>query len=109
MKRRLRKKRHLGEFQEFGFEVSYRVAPHVPEAEREEVLWKFITEAVEPNGLAAGGGGGEDHSFFVVTAKNRASATDAQRLALREWLTKCPEVVDPEVGPLRDAWYGWDE
>jgi len=109
LKRRLRKKKHLGEFQGMGFEVRYRIAPQVPETERDELLWKFITEAVEPNGLAAGGGGGEEHSFFVVSARNRASATNSQRLALREWLAKCSGIVESEVGPLRDAWYGWDE
>lgn len=109
MKRRLRKKKHLGEFQEMGFAVRYRVASHVPELEREELLWKFITEAVEPNGLAAGGGGREEHSFFVVSAKNRASATEDQRLAIRRWLAACPDIAESEVGPLRDAWYGLDE
>jgi uncharacterized protein YggL (DUF469 family) len=109
LKRRLRKKKRLGEFLELGFEVRYRIAPRVGAAERDEVLWRFITEAVEPNNLAAGGGGGEEHGFFVVAARNRASATDAQRLAVRGWLAECKEIVESEVGPLCDAWYGREE
>ena len=69
MNRRLRKKKRVGEFQELGFEVSYRIAPQVPEDARNELLWRFIIEAVEANGLAVGGGGGEDHNSFVVSAR----------------------------------------
>ncbi|MGC4083001.1 MAG: 50S ribosome-binding protein YggL [Vicinamibacterales bacterium] len=108
MKRRLRKKKRLGEFQELGFEVSYRVRSDVSEEDRETLIWNFLQEGIEGNDLRAGGGGGESPEFFVVSARRRGSVTDAQRRAVGDWLSKTSRITAFNVGPLRDAWYGWE-
>ena len=108
MNPRLRKKKRVGEFQELGFEVMYRLPDGWSSEQSEKFLWEFLEEAVEPNDLAAGGGGGNPWNFFVVCSKDRSSATDEQREAVERWLSAKPEVTAFEVEPLRDAWYGWD-
>lgn len=109
MNRRLRKKKRLGEFQELGFEVTYSLPQGTSQEERVTFLWSFLEEAAEANGLLAGGGGSDPAHFFVVSAKRRGSATEEQRIAVSEWLAKNPRVAAFNVGPLRDAWHGWDE
>lgn len=109
MKRRLRKKKRVGEFQELGFEVTYRLSGNPQQEGLEAFLWQFLEHAIEANGLLAGGGGGNPASLFVVSEVNRASATDEQREKVRSWLASRPEVVDFDVRPLRDAWHGWDD
>ncbi|WP_262414933.1 YggL family protein [Paraburkholderia sp. UCT2] len=39
---------------------------------------------------------------------NRATATEAHRVLVRDWLRARPEFVSVDVGPLVDAWYGHD-
>lgn len=108
MKRRLRKKKRIGEFRELGFEVSYRLCEDVTAEQAEAFLLLFLREAIERNELGAGGGGGRPvGEFFVVSARERASASDEQRERVRAWLRGRPEVTASEVGPLRDAWHGW--
>lgn len=106
MKKRLRKKKHAGEFQELGFRVVYRPASGLSPEAREELLWAFLTAAIEANGLLAGGGGGEPADFFVASATRCGSATEEQRAAVRQWLAGETRIAWFDVGPLLDAWYG---
>ncbi len=109
MKRRIRKKRRVAEFRELGFEVSYRLGGDVSEEQADAFLSLFIEEAIEQHELQVGGGGGPlVWDFFAVSAKHRSSATDEQREKVGAWLSHRPEVTASEVGPLRDAWHGWD-
>ncbi|MCC2546149.1 YggL family protein [Hymenobacter sp. BT175] len=101
MKKRLRKKLRLQEFQELGFSV--RLKLDMPDTE--EAYFSFfdrLIEAVEANSLLISGG--LDH--FFVEADSRRSATDADREALGVWLRQQPEVKAVTVGPLMDAWHG---
>jgi uncharacterized protein YggL (DUF469 family) len=109
MKRRLRKKKRIAEFRELGFEVSYRLGENVSQEQADAFLFLFLEEAIEQHELEAGGGGGRPvWDFFVVSARKRNSATDEQREKVGAWLSHRPEVTASEVGPLRDAWHGWD-
>ena len=96
--RRLRKKRHVDEFREFGFHVRFALrALSAAEADR---FWDaFLAEAIEARGLTYGGG----EQGFVAAL--RGSATEADRDAVRDWLAARPEVMSAEVGSLVDAWY----
>lgn len=99
MKKRLRKKRRLGEFQELGFEVTFEC----DEAHTEELLGAFIDGAIEANGLVAGGGGAELLDFFVTSARRRGSANETQREVVASWMPADPRVLKSAVGPLWDA------
>jgi len=98
----------VGEFQELGFEVGYRVADGTPPSECDALLDRFLAEAIAGNGLLVGGGAGKSASFFATSAIRRQSATDSHRNAVGEWLARNPRVASFHVGPLRDAWYGWE-
>ncbi len=108
MKRRLRKKKRLGEFQELGFEVTFQPLRTLPESEREERIWEFLGKAIEANELMAGGGLNDPVSLFVTSAKRRGTASEQQRSAVREWLAAQSWIESVEVGPLVDACYEHD-
>jgi uncharacterized protein YggL (DUF469 family) len=57
MKKRIRKKHHLGEFQELGFEISFDLGVSDDQAEEEDAFFQFLEHAIEANGLYFGGGG----------------------------------------------------
>ena len=112
MNRRMRKKRHVGEYQEFGFNVRFRVRPDPADLEFMIFNDEFILQAVEGNLLGFGGGIGETVDGFVcfmdlrLRRKSRQSVSPEQRAAMEKWLNAHPRVYDLQVGPLVDAWYG---
>lgn len=112
MRKRLRKKLHLKEFQELGFEIWFKMKSILNVEDHNQFWDDFIEEAIEANGLAFGGGFGpeeEQGQGFVVTSHDRGSATDEHRAMVQAWLMNNPEIVECRVEPLRDAWYGWDQ
>lgn len=101
MKKRLRKKLRLREFQEMGFRVKFNL--NLPDTDEAPVaFWRELVVAIEANNLLMGGGINE---FFVCT-NSRRSATDADREAIETWLHQQPEVSAINVSPLVDAWHG---
>jgi len=101
VRKRLRKKKRLGEFKEYGFEIAFRIRES---AQSNPIFNAFIVEAIEGNGLQFGGS--PDGGFAAANAA-RASATEEHRAQVRAWLQRQPEVTDIRVGELRDAWHGW--
>jgi uncharacterized protein len=99
--RRLRKKLHLGEFQQLGFEVSITLKPNMGIDGLDRFLDEFILDAIEKNKLAFGGG--TDGGF--ITTEKRGSASEAHRTLVENWLNRRQEVVSVALGPLADAWY----
>lgn len=99
--RRLRKKLHVDEFQEWGFEFAADlIAPMSPE-DQESLCDLFLFEVVAARKLALGGwitGG-------FVAADGRASTSDEDRASVQQWLSARPEIKAVQVGPLVDAWY----
>lgn len=106
MRKRLRKKKRLGEFAEFGVLVA--VTPTLPldSPERDSLLDRFIEEAIERNELSCGGGGGETWEFFVTANGRRASVTEAQRRSLEAWLHSSSGVGTYTLSSPIDAWHG---
>ncbi|MFZ2960974.1 MAG: 50S ribosome-binding protein YggL [Candidatus Ozemobacteraceae bacterium] len=108
----MRKKRHVGEYQEFGFYVKFRVKPD-PSDPDFMVFWdECILDGIEANLLCCGGKTGESWDVFVCymdprsRRKCKQSVTPEQRSVLVTWLTDHPRVFDLNIGPLIDAWYG---
>lgn len=107
MKRRLRKKKRLGEFKELGFEVKIALRAALDAPTHNALTERFIA-AIEARNLAFGGGFGSDNQWNgFVSCYARGSATELDREAIRRWIAEQPEIVGHEVGPLRDAWHGW--
>ena len=111
MKKRLRKKKRVGEFQELGFELGFEIDATLSEEERNELLVAFIEDAIEANGLQFGGGGdsGGEWKGFSAINKKRGSATESHRESVRIWLEKNSKITKFWVGELRDACYGRSE
>ena len=105
MRRRLRKKLRMAEFTEHGFDVQYELRPTVGEGAAQSFLDRFLMEAIEGHGLLCGGGCGPKAWDFFVVARGRATATDAQRLSVQEWLASQPDVAAHAVGALQNAWH----
>jgi uncharacterized protein YggL (DUF469 family) len=82
-----------------GFKIIYHLDPTLSIAEQTEVCWAFIAEAIEKNGLGYHGGGRTFVQGFA-NAAYPASATEAQRQAVADWLARHPGVLEFEVGPL---------
>lgn len=96
--RRLRKKLHVGEFQEFG--LAYKAT--IKAGSNEVVLVDtLLDEFIDPRGLEFGGwaAGG------FVSKTSPGSVTEEDRQALIEWLSKRPEVESVLMSGKLDAWY----
>jgi uncharacterized protein YggL (DUF469 family) len=102
--RRLRKKMHVGEFQEFGFEYELSVKEDLTPEQEEALMDRLVTELLVPRYLAAAGWVLEG----FVTTYHRGSATDEDRSATLAWLKAQPEVTEASVSELKDAWYVQD-
>jgi uncharacterized protein YggL (DUF469 family) len=104
MKKRLRKKKHVGEFREFGFTVRATLRDQVRPAERDSFFDRWI-DAVEGRGLSFGGGAaGTAFQGFVALAR-RGSATDEDRHAVSSFLAGDIAVETHQVDDLVDAWH----
>ena len=60
MKKRVGKKKRLGEFREFGFKADFRFPKQLDPEARNELLNRFIRDVIEGTGLRFGDGGGEN-------------------------------------------------
>jgi len=108
MKRRLRKKLYLGEFQEHAFELKARFVEALSEDTLDALLEAFI-DTVEARDLDFVGS--FDDSGLrgtVMSAKRYHSPSEEDRQVLIEWLKARSEIADAEASDLFDAWYGWE-
>ena len=103
MKRRLRKKKHLGEFREDGFAIGIVLREGLAPADHNAFVDAFI-DAIEARGLAFGGGGWPPRFEGFATRALKGSATEEDRAAMAAFLDAHDAVVAHEVGPLVDAW-----
>jgi uncharacterized protein YggL (DUF469 family) len=109
MRKRLRKKLRVAEFTQMGFTVRYQPRPGLGDSELEALLDRFVHEAIEVNDLHCGGGGSPEGWDFFVCANGRRSATDRDRLRVRDWLESQADVTNILVTQLQDAWHGGGE
>ncbi len=99
--RRLRKKLHVGEFQEIGFQVLISLTPELTEEAGEAFVDALLDEVIEPRDLAYGGWSNGGY----VCGFDKPSATESDREAIRNWLAGREEVTAASIGELEDAWY----
>ena len=105
MKKRLRKKLRLGEFKEFGFEITVEMAEGLNEEQLDAFISIFAEEALEKNGLDFEGGGNTSELFGFVVLNKRGSVSEDQRSIVEVWLKERTEVKNATIGELVDAWY----
>jgi uncharacterized protein YggL (DUF469 family) len=102
--RRLRKKMHLGEFQELGFSVAWRFAEGTAVEDIDKTLDAFIDEVIEPNGMAFDGSGYLQWEGLICLQK-LGNCSDEQRELIKSWLT-ARQLSEVKVSELFDIW--WD-
>lgn len=101
--KRLRKKLHIGEFQELGLNLSFSLKDVLDAEALEAFADEFIFEAIENNGLVYGGCVGKESCGFVAL-EVRGSVTDVHIAKLKSWLQAKSNVTNIEIGALVDAW-----
>lgn len=107
MKKRLRKKKRVGEFQEFGFGAGFRFSDQLTIETRNNLLNHFIEDAIEGNDLQFGGGGdGNEWHGFVTVNRPRGSTLERHRQAVENWFMHEPKVKEYYLTDMIDAWYG---
>ncbi len=107
MKKRLRKKLRLAEFQELGFRVAVTLKDAVSESDFESFLGRFLDGAIEAHGLECGGGGGPKlWDVFTQPVGHRGSATEEHRAGVTAWCNQEDLITRFYVGPFVDSWYG---
>jgi uncharacterized protein YggL (DUF469 family) len=97
--RRLRKKLHLAEFQELGFEYEACWLNHPTIEQQDAFLDRFIT-LIESRDLQLGGG---PTSGFVCGVRKNPDSTDVE--VVREFLSAWPGIDQVTMGKMIDSWY----
>ena len=103
MKKRLRKKKHRGEFTGWGRQL---VITRNGKDEFDGFLDAFIKEAVEANGCFCGGGGKEDKLDVVIELGRRSDDPEARLERITAWLDARPDVQSWKTGEEFDIWHG---
>ena len=103
MNRRLRKKKHVGEFTKWGRQI---IVKRNRKDGFDEFLDAFIDEAIEANGCYCGGGGKEDQLDVVVELGRSTGDLEARSQKVTAWLDARSDVESHSVGDLFDLWHG---
>ncbi|CAM4222864.1 YggL family protein [Kerstersia similis] len=99
---RQRKKLHVGEFQQFIFEVRASFSAN----DDSDALLDALIEMIESRDLFFGGSVGRGVLDGMVSAC-AGSPSEDDRQAVLQWLQQRGDVTQVTVGELADAWYGW--
>ena len=103
MRKRLRKKLFVREFQELGFDLKAKT--NLPDETALDTFWnKFVQQAEATNVHCHGAFGNEELDMFVLVGKAGPEAGE-RRTALVEWMKTQPEVSEVTAGELLDAFY----
>jgi uncharacterized protein len=110
MKKRLRKKRHMGEFAVFGVSLRASLSPGLTDDGFETFLDAFIAEAIESNGLLFSGGGSPTTGWSGVIDPGTSVGRIAEAAldAVRNWMSARAEIDSVEISAPWDLWYGKD-
>ena len=104
MRKRLRKKKHVGEYTEWGRQF---VITRNRRDGFDEFLDTFIEEAIEAKGCCCGGGGGkEDRLDVVVELGRNLIDTDLKKNHITKWLESRSDVKGWRIGEMFDIWNG---
>ena len=103
MKKRLRKKKHHGEFTEWGRQI---VIMRKRKEGIDDFLDTFVKEAIEANGCYCGGGGTDEKLGFVIELGPVSADPDAKLQRIVAWLRGRNDVQEFKIGELFDIWHG---
>ncbi len=102
MKKRLRKKKHVGEFAEWGRQIIiYRNRSD----QFDEFLDAFIAEAVEANNCYCGGGGSKNMLDIIVELGLQQHCEERLQ-SIIAWLQNRTDIENYKIGEKFDLWHG---
>ena len=104
MKKRLRKKLQISEFQRTAFAVGLYLTFPTDDTEHSYSLWHKLTAFVEVNGLYVEGLINDFSIFTNYSLAPRPPIKEADRYLVRDWLRQQPEVKDFRIGPPSVSW-----
>jgi uncharacterized protein YggL (DUF469 family) len=104
MNRRLRKKHHLGEFTELGFEIHADLRADLSDDDIDAFFGRWLA-ILETRELLFSGSGGRGKFEGFVTRAGRDSATEDDRQAIASFLGADAIILRHQVDELRDAWH----
>jgi len=102
MKKRLRKKKHVGEFAVFGIPVSIRL---VDGKDFDSFLDAFLEHAIEANGCYFGGCGQKDRLSGILELGRKADLLEERLKKISYWLDTKSDVANYLMGEIDDLWY----
>ena len=111
MRRRVRKKKHLGEFSDFGFEVKFLLAQDVEDEQIDNLMDEFI-DFVEKRKCYIGGGGYFDHSYVMYHCSTLPPGVKYRKDYIKQvmteteaWLKARSEIVRVDLDrEILDMW-----
>jgi len=120
MNKRIRKKKHLAEFKQLGFQIAARYPLSIPDSQL-DVLDAELILFLESRDLTIGGGIGREHSAFITRAwcrkvscwmhpagaKRNVQVMDTDRDLLVTWYVD--HGAEAVAGPLVDANHSSEE
>ena len=105
MRKRLRKKLCLKEFQQLGFNIDGTFKHNLTQEEQDKFYTFFIAEIIDKNNLEVGGGFYENEFLVYAVDAKYKNKTAEKREIIRAELEKNKLIKDYKLGQLKDVWY----
>lgn len=102
-KRRIRKKRRLGEFAELGFEVTGAATGDLMNEQEHDAFMGSLANFLFDRGLTFGGGWNPRDGLSIVISRRNSSATEEDRTAVAKFLSQRHPLLT--VSPPLDMWH----
>ncbi len=102
MKKRLRKKKHIGEFSKWARQL---VVTRNTKLEADAFHRAFILEAIESNDCYCTGSFSDDKINVIVELGRASDDIESKFARVTTWLSGRSEVEGFTTGPLFDIWY----
>lgn len=103
MRKRLRKKKYLGEFKEWGASITIKRTSSV---DFDSFLDDFIEQAIEGNHCCCGIGSVGDSFEGIIQLGTNSNHPEERLKAIKAWLDRRLDVDHYITGKLIDLWYG---
>ena len=103
-KRRIRKKHRIGEFTEYGFDVTADLVDGTLSDVADTEL-HMLVDQIDSRGLSCGGGTDMKSIYLFASPRRRGhTATKEDLAAIHEYLLTREAVKTVQTGPLIDSW-----
>lgn len=106
MKKRLRKKYRVGEFQQLCFTLSFDYKGDVDSQECADFLHALVNECIEANGMNCDGHLTDEGCHVTLTAIDPTQTNQEQIDAVKSWVAGRKDIEVKGISELEDLWYG---